>query len=343
MHYPRNRLTDLMIDIRNTHYEYDDAGNLIKDGNASYEVEENDKLVQFIFNHDREVVAEKQDDVWRSYIRESELLFSSAEHARTYYHYASDEMGSITHITDGDRIVNEYSYDAWGDVVSEREEVSNRFKFNGQQLDPITGQYYLRARYYNPVIGRFTQEDTYRGDGLNLYAYCGNNPVYYVDPTGHDSSAVNSYQDARDGLLNNSEVKRPLSLDLQFFAKKNSNSSIITAANKEYRKASLREIKRQLGIPMSQQPIRQKLVALTNASGDRILNKNKQPIMTRELTYEINGKQIVIQDHSIGHDFGEDGIGNQPSHHNVRPVENTRTGKVEGMKDHYYFNKRNNK
>ncbi|RKI98628.1 hypothetical protein D7X87_26540, partial [bacterium D16-54] len=33
-------------------------------------------------------------------------------------------------------------------------------------------QYYLRARYYNPVIGRFMQEDTYRGDGLNLYAYC---------------------------------------------------------------------------------------------------------------------------------------------------------------------------
>ncbi|MCM1161732.1 MAG: hypothetical protein NC412_10955 [Roseburia sp.] len=47
------------------------------------------------------------------------------------------------------------------------------------------GQYYLRARYYNPVIGRFTQEDTYYGDGLNLYAYCGNNPVGYEDPSGH--------------------------------------------------------------------------------------------------------------------------------------------------------------
>ena len=152
-------------------------------------------------------MAEKQDDIWRSYIRESELLFSSAEHARTYYHYASDEMGSITHITNGDRVLNSYSYDAWGEVVSEREEVSNRFKFNGQQLDPITGQYYLRARYYNPVIGRFTQEDTYRGDGLNLYAYCRNNPVYYVDPTGHDSSKVNSYQDARDNEIELSTIE----------------------------------------------------------------------------------------------------------------------------------------
>ncbi len=45
----------------------------------------------------------------------------------------------------------------------------------------------MRARFYNPVIGRFTQEDVYRGDGLNLYAYCGNNPVRYYDPSGYDA------------------------------------------------------------------------------------------------------------------------------------------------------------
>ena len=57
-------------------------------------------------------------------------------------------------------------------------------------MDPVTQQYYLRARFYNPVIARFTQEDTYRGDGLNLYAYCANNPVYYTDPTGRLSQCV---------------------------------------------------------------------------------------------------------------------------------------------------------
>ena len=35
------------------------------------------------------------------------------------------------------------------------------------------------------MVGRFLQEDTYRGDGLNLYAYCANNPVMYYDPSGY--------------------------------------------------------------------------------------------------------------------------------------------------------------
>ena len=53
-------------------------------------------------------------------------------------------------------------------------------------MDAVTGQYYLRARFYNPVIARFLSEDTYYGDGLNLYAYGHNNPVGCVDPSGHE-------------------------------------------------------------------------------------------------------------------------------------------------------------
>ncbi len=50
--------------------------------------------------------------------------------------------------------------------------------------DELTGLTYLRARYYNPATGRFTQEDVIYDDGFNLYAYCGSNPVIYCDPSG---------------------------------------------------------------------------------------------------------------------------------------------------------------
>ena len=65
------------------------------------------------------------------------------------------------------------------------EQLPNHIRYTGQQYDDLTGQYYLRARYYNPELGRFMQEDVYQGDGLNLYAYCSNNPVVYYDPSGY--------------------------------------------------------------------------------------------------------------------------------------------------------------
>ena len=112
-------------------------------------------------------------------------------------------MGSCTHIVDDRNILNQYEYDAWGNVVNQKETVKNRFKFNGQQLDPITQQYYLRARFYNPIIARFTQEDTYRGDGLNLYSYCANNPVYYVDPSGN---ACEPAKEILEDILNKNKI-----------------------------------------------------------------------------------------------------------------------------------------
>ena len=148
-------------------------------------MEENKKLVQFIFNENREVVVEKSDSDIKRLIRSYDLWASECEPEKTWYHYASDEQGSIIFITDDNKVCNKYDYDAWGNLTTCEEIIPNRFLYTGQQFDQITQQYYLRARFYNPVIARFTKEDVYRGDGLNLYTYCDNNPVIYYDPSGY--------------------------------------------------------------------------------------------------------------------------------------------------------------
>ena len=73
------------------------------------------------------------------------------------YYYSVDEQGSTDFITDtAGNIKNKYWYDAFGNVLDGKQEVHNRITYTGQQFDNITQQYYLRARFYNPVIGRFT-------------------------------------------------------------------------------------------------------------------------------------------------------------------------------------------
>ena len=152
-------------------------------------------------------------------------------------------MGSTTHIVDEDGIVlNHYDYDAWGNLTAQEEAVPNRFKFTGQQLDPVTQQYYLRARFYNPVIARFTQEDTYRGDGLNLYAYCANRPTHYIDPTGH-------WCGTKQDVFNKLAAERGLNPDKMDYDTKQSlmaeASNIVKEQNKKSNTASQTDVLHQ--------------------------------------------------------------------------------------------------
>ena len=101
-----------------------------------------------------------------------------------YYHY--DGLGSVVALSDssGDT-VQTYEYSIYGQVAVEDINHPNPYMFAGRRFDIEIGLYYNRARYYNPFIGRFLQTDPIGyGGGMNMYAYCGNNSLNYVDPSG---------------------------------------------------------------------------------------------------------------------------------------------------------------
>ena len=81
--------------------------------------------------------------------------------------------------------VQTYEYSVYGEVAVEDANHPNPYMFAGVRYDIEIGLYYNRARYYNPFTGRFLKTDPIGyGAGMNMYAYCGNNPTNFVDPSG---------------------------------------------------------------------------------------------------------------------------------------------------------------
>ncbi len=108
-----------------------------------------------------------------------------------YFH--GDHQGSLSLVTNGaGQKVYTANYHPFGDTAQSVGAKRTEWGYTGQKRDSLTGLYYYNARYYDPTMGRFITPDTivqdpYDPQYLNRYAYCRNNPVNLVDPTGHIS------------------------------------------------------------------------------------------------------------------------------------------------------------
>ena len=158
-----NRLAAWRRGAAGTRYVYDVAGNLLAEANGS-------------------------NQILRYYVYGQGLLAMVTPSGASYsYHY--DATGNTVAMTDGSQaVVNRYAYTPYGQIVGKAESVPQPFQYVGQYgvMAEPNGFYYMRARYYDPEVGRFVSEDPigFEGGDVNLYAYVQNNPVNRVDPTG---------------------------------------------------------------------------------------------------------------------------------------------------------------
>jgi RHS repeat-associated protein/uncharacterized delta-60 repeat protein len=100
----------------------------------------------------------------------------------------ADHQGTVRDVVDSSGTGTAHiAYSAFGDVISPIDPLSApRFGYTGREMDPETGLYFYRARYYEPTIGRFISQDPLEFDGgdSNLYRYVSNGPANARDPSG---------------------------------------------------------------------------------------------------------------------------------------------------------------
>ncbi len=122
--------------------------------------------------------------------------------ATSYYH--ADGVGSVTSLSNATgSLAQTYGYDSFGKQTSSSGSLTNPFQYTAREFDTETNLYYYRARYYDPLAGRFLGEDPSNVGG-GQYLYVGNSPTNWVDPSGlnADDVLLNKVTNAIQNLIN---------------------------------------------------------------------------------------------------------------------------------------------
>ena len=216
---------DLLTSYGNKTFDYDDIGNLTDDGEWTYTWQHGRQLVSmtkgsttwtytygadglrtkrtngtdtytYVYNGSYLTVMTKGNDTLQFTYDASGTPLAVIYNGVTYY-YHTNLQGDILGIKDasGNAVVT-YAYDAWGKLLSTAGTMAdslgavNPLRYRGYVYDTETALYYLQSRYYNPEWGRFINADglVSTGQGFignNMFAYCLNNPLIYIDNSGY--------------------------------------------------------------------------------------------------------------------------------------------------------------
>jgi RHS repeat-associated protein len=109
----------------------------------------------------------------------------SVQREGTTSFFETDANGSVVRLSDGTNTSATYKYDSFGRIVSQTGSAQSSYLFHGREYDQESGLYYFRARYYDPALGRFLNEDPLAfAGGSNFYVFVRNDPVNLLDPFG---------------------------------------------------------------------------------------------------------------------------------------------------------------
>ena len=178
-------INDNMLTAPNSSFSYDGAGNR----RAKTVSGVNTRYVLSILGMSQVLMETNSSNAVQNYYvyGPTGLLYRVKSDNTTYSYYHYDYRGSTTAITnEAQNVTHSYSYDPFGKVLAKTEADANPFQYVGKygvQYESPTLTF-MRARYYDPTIGRFVSEDPVWH--LNLYPYADNNPITRTDATGKD-------------------------------------------------------------------------------------------------------------------------------------------------------------
>jgi RHS repeat-associated protein len=186
--YQGKRLITVTKNNKTINYTYDVEGLIIKK-----EVVENNTTTTTNYYYDnRKLIKEVIGNNVISYFYDNNNQLYGYKENNNVYFYIRDILGNIIGIIDDTgTLLSKFDYDAYGNIINQTGTIISNFRYKGYYYDTDLELYYLKTRFYNPVLLRFITPDSieYLDSssiiGLNLYAYCGNDPVNMIDEEGN--------------------------------------------------------------------------------------------------------------------------------------------------------------